>query len=407
MILHLQRFSAALILVATLFCLYWSVRLGWANWLNEKRILQTNIKSVELAPGNSDYIASVAEQLELSGEDGSAYRRRAVTVNPLDSGNWIRLATAAEMRNQFQEAERDLLQAFKVDRQFEPRWALANYYLRRGETARSLDWARKTLEFGGGNLYAVFQLCWNATANGDEILDKVIPRRTEVLVQYLQYLDGIGKLDYASQAVRELLPIADVEQRPAVMNHCGRCLDANRVDDALVAWNGLIDRKLTDADRIDPEAGRSLVNANFSREITGLGFDWRIPRIDGIVVEQLANGSGIRVIFSRNEPENCSILAQYVALIPHRRYRFRFQYEASSMGVAGTRWVVYDATTKSVLLTAALTGQTEGEHTMETQFQTLSRTRLARIELRYDREPGTVRPEGSTRFSHLELGFAQ
>jgi len=47
-----------------------------------------------------------------------------------------------------------------------------------------------------------------------------------------------------------------------------------------------------------------------------------------------------------------------------------------------------------------------GEHTVDTQFETPRGCRLARIELRYTREPGTVRPEGAIRFSHLELEFA-
>src|SRR5947207_5452894 len=115
--------------------------------------------------------------------------------------------------------------------------------------------------------------------------------------------------------------MAGMEQEPALMNHCGRCLEAFRADDAIAVWNGLVDRKLIEGERVEPEKAKSLVNANFAREFSGTGFDWAAPRIDGVALEQLSNGFGMRVVFSRNEPESCVILAQYAALAPDRNYR--------------------------------------------------------------------------------------
>ena len=116
---------------------------------------------LKLAPGNSATLEYAAFTMEDNGGDGVPLRVRASQVNPLDSANWIWLAAREEGSNRMQAAERDLLQAFAVDRQFEPRWALANFYFRRGAGTQALGWARKTLEFGGGNLNAVFELCWN------------------------------------------------------------------------------------------------------------------------------------------------------------------------------------------------------------------------------------------------------
>lgn len=406
MSLLFRRLLTSLTLIGSLGCCYWSVRLGWADWLAREGTPEAASKSVELASGNSTYLTYAAITAEDNGGDGTSLRVRAVQVNPLDSQSWIRLAARAEGQNPA-EAERDLLRAFAVDRQFEPRWALANFYFRRGERDRTLEWARKSLDFGGGDLNAVFQLCWSASGNGNEILNKAIPARPEVLAQYLQYLDGTARFKEANQVADRLLPVSGPDEAPALTAHCDRSLTGGNVDSAITIWNGLIDHGLLQGERVAPETGKFLVNADFGREAAGIGFDWGMQPVDGVVVERLPGGSGVRLVFSRNEPEHCVILGQYVPLLPQRKYRFRFRYETAGMSGAGTKWVIYDPATKVVLLSAGVNaGSSAGEQMVESEFQTPPESRLTRIELRYEREPGTVRPEGSIRFSHLALEFA-
>lgn len=408
MSLQFRRLLTALTLLVALGCCYWSFRLGRADLLAREANPNGAKKSIALAPGNSKYLQYAAITAEDNGDDGMPLRLRAAQLNPLDSWNWIQLAIEAEAQNRAGEAERYLLRAFEVDRQFQPRWALANFYLRRGDRDRALEWARKTLEFGGGDLNAVFQLCWNTGSNGSEILEKAIPLRPEVLAQYLQHLDETARLDEASQVATRLLPVAGSEQEPALSAHCSRALRMGRVDLGIAAWDGLVGRGLIQGERVEPDVGKSLVNPDFGRELTGIGFDWGIQPVDGVAVERLPNRSGLRVVFSRNEPENCVILGQYAALAPQRKYRFRFRYETAGMSGAGVKWLIYDPATKAVMLSAgANVGSSGEEHIVESGFLTPPECRLARIELRYEREPGTVRPEGSIRFSHLELAFAQ
>jgi tetratricopeptide (TPR) repeat protein len=391
-------------LVVSLGCGYWSIRLGRADLLAREATANAARKSTELAPGNSKYLQYAAITAEDNGGDGMPLRARAAQLNPLDSWNWIQLAAEAEVRSEIAAAERYLLRAFDVDRQFQPRWALANFYLRQGDRDRALGWARKTLDFGAGDLNAVFQLCWNTGSNGDEILGKAIPARPEVLVQYLAYLDATSRPDEAEQVAGILLPVAGTEQEPALAAHCNRALGLGRAKDAIAVWNGLVERGLIEGERVEPGAGRSLVNAGFAREFSGVGFDWAAQAIEGVTVERLTNGSGVRVDFSRNEPQNCVILGQYVTLMPQRKYRFRVHYEAPEMSGAGITWVIYDPRTKVILLSAGPSGLGSAE--VEAEFQAPPELSVARLELRYVREPGTVRPEGSIRFSHLELGFA-
>jgi len=355
------------------------------------------------------YLEHAAEVTEAFGGNGIPLRERAAAANPLDSANWIILSTRAEIENRSGEAERDLLRAYDADRQFETRWSLANFYFRRGDRERALTWSRKTLEFGSGDLSAVFQLLWNVSGNGTEILEKAIPLRSLVLGQYLQYLDGSGRLGEASGAAQKLVPIARPEQQDALTTHCGRCLDAGRVEEAVAAWNGMIARGLLNGDPIKPEAGQPLENANFARKFSGVGFDWAAPKVEDVLVQRQPETSGIRIAFLANAPENCGILSEHIVLSPRRKYRLQYRYETIGMSGAGIRWVITDGATRTVLTTLGppSAAADSGEHTVEATFETPPACRLATLELRYDREPGTVRPQGSIRFSHLHLEFAQ
>ena len=121
--------------------------MGRADWLARQTTLPAAIKSTELAPGNSAYLRHAAEILEANGLPEGGLRERAAGMNPLDSENWIHLAARSEMSGHNQEAEQEFLRAFDVDHQLKPRWALANFYFRAGNSQASLAWACKTLEF--------------------------------------------------------------------------------------------------------------------------------------------------------------------------------------------------------------------------------------------------------------------
>lgn len=361
------------------------------------------IKSTELAPGNSAYLQHAAEIREAEGLPAGGLRERAARMNPLDSGNWIHLAVRSEMAGRNGEAEQELLRAFDVDHQFEPRWALANFYLRAGNSKESLAWARRTLEFGASDLTSVFQLCWAASRNAGEILDKSVPHRAEVLAQYLQFLDRRGRVEDAGDVARVLLPLASSEQVPMLVAHCTRSLETGQAEAAIAVWNGLIGRGLIAEERIEPAAGRPSVDAGFQREMTGRGFAWGVQRVDGVSVARLGDRRGVRVVFSRNEPEHYAILGQWIALSSNKIYQYRIAYAAAGMDGAGLKWVIYSPRSKTVLMSAALPKDGPQSRTIEARFESPAGGELARLELRYDREPGTVRPEGSIEFSGLAL----
>jgi len=402
----LRRCCCLLTLAGALAGCYYSVRLGLADWLAQEGTVAATSKSLKLAPGNSEYLGNAAAAMDDSGLDGTPLWERAALVNSLDARNWIRLSGRAEGNGDEATAEADLHRAYRADPEFDSRWALANFYLRRGDRLHTLEWARRTLEFGSGDLKAVFQLCWEAGAAGSEILEKAIPARSTVLGAYLGYLnnaagsEATAKIEAATAVTKKLLGVAGKEEERALVDFCSRALSQGQVEDAYTVWNGLIARGLLQAELVVPSAG-GLVNADFAREPTGAGFDWTVQTVDGITVQR--PGSGIRVVFSGKEPESFVLLGQFVALVPSRNYRFSFRYECGDMTGAGLKWVFFDPRTEAVVASAGPNDDTAGEHGAEARFEAPADVDLVRLELRYAREPGTVRPDGWIRFSRLRL----
>src|SRR5258708_9765985 len=237
MVIHRRRIRCGFILAGAAVGCYWSVGLARADWLAGRSTVAATAKSIELAPDNSAYLRHAAEIREAEGLPAAGLRERAARINPLDSHNWIHIATRAEMEGRIAESERDLLRAYDVDRQFEPRWALANFYFRQGDRQRALDWARRTLEFGGGDLMAVFQLSWTASGNAGENLYKAVTHRVEVLSQYLTFLDAGGHLDEAGDGGPGRQPLASSGQTPMLVAACARGIEEGKAGVSAAVWD--------------------------------------------------------------------------------------------------------------------------------------------------------------------------
>ncbi len=144
-------------------------------------------RAVDLAPSNGEYLLFRALQLDYDGADAAPLLERAAAVNPMNSTPRIRLGLGAEIRGDNSSAERWLLDAARVDHQFEPRWTLANFYFRRENFPEFWTWLRSALEISYGDRRPAFDLAWRASAQAKEIA-RAIPDRREVVAASLGYL---------------------------------------------------------------------------------------------------------------------------------------------------------------------------------------------------------------------------
>src|SRR5580704_14973314 len=105
-----------------------SVRRAYADWEFRRGTPEAVRRAVDIAPSNAEYVLFRALELDYDGADATPLLERAAALNPMSSTPRIRLGLAAEISGDHASAENYFLDAARIDRQFEPRWTLANFY---------------------------------------------------------------------------------------------------------------------------------------------------------------------------------------------------------------------------------------------------------------------------------------
>src|SRR5579871_4955673 len=137
---HLSRVLSVVALLAIAAAAWFAVRLAWADLEFRRGTLASVERASKILPNETRYLLFRALQLDYEGQDSTALLEKAAALNPLSSAPRIRLGLAAETRGDLPAAEKWLLEAARVDQQFEPRWTLANFYFRRGDSRRDDFW---------------------------------------------------------------------------------------------------------------------------------------------------------------------------------------------------------------------------------------------------------------------------
>jgi tetratricopeptide (TPR) repeat protein len=317
-------FAVAALFVLAVAAVY-SIRLALADAAFRKHTTQSVARALQILPDHLGYLLFRAQQMDYDGEDSTALLERAARLNPLSSAPRIRLGLAAESRGDFSGAEKWLLDAARVDRQFEPRWTLANFYFRRERPAEFWKWMRAALEVSYGDRSLAFDLCWRMSQNADEVLTQAIPERHEALASYLYYVMDVHH-EAVGPAALKLVQLHDPSDASELESACDLLIDAGKFTEARDLWRQMG----------QPQTGL-IANGDFATEPSGHGFDWR-PSLAAGVTDVPLPGS-YRIKLSGKQPEACELLRQFVALQPGRMYSLR--WEGRTQGFAspsGIEW---------------------------------------------------------------------
>jgi tetratricopeptide (TPR) repeat protein len=325
---YVYRVLGCLALLGLALAAFFSVRLAQASAEFSRRSPESVARALEILPYNTDYLSLRALQLEYEGEASAPLLERAAVAAPLSSAPRIRLGLAAETRGDFPAAERWLLEAARVDRQFEPRWTLANFYFRQARPDEFWKWMRAALEVSYGDRTPAFDLCWRFSQDAREILERAIPDQPDVLGGYVSYLLDQHRSSAGSVAVR-LAAMRDPAYTALLEAACDALLDAGNADDAREVWRLL-----------GHPAPGGITNGDFARPPVNHGFDWRLLESPGVTHIHL-DPSGQRILLSGKQPESCDLLRQIIAVENGKQYDLRWEARTHEIALpSGIEWSI-------------------------------------------------------------------
>lgn len=375
---------------------YWAIRVAYADHLAQSDSPERLQVALRLAPGQAGYWLHWADLQQAAGESGSAAIARAAQIDPYDAAIWIRAGLNAELNGDPARAEQDLLTAARRSRQFEPRWALANFYFRRGNTEQFWKWARNALAWAPGDRDLLFDLCWKMQPDAGVILSRAIPDKPAVWRDYLWYLLERHQWDAALPVAEKLEAQASPADRDLLLAYANSMLEQHRWDAARSAWNALCRRRVVHYSTLDPARGMALTNGTFTATPINAGFDWRIPEVKGIAALYNDQPRWLRFDYSGEEPEHCDAVYQLVPVVPGARYALRFGYRTENIPPeSGLQWRVEDAANHKPIPVPAASLASHEWTTASLIFAVPSGVQALQVALSYGRQPGTVPIEGT------------
>jgi hypothetical protein len=380
---------------------YFSVHISVADYFYLMDTPSSVARAIAWEPGNADYHALLAEHNESAGLSPEPELLKAASLSPLSSSFLVRAALRAEVDRNYAKAEQLLDKAVAADRKFAPRWALLNFYFRRG--SESGVWPpgfwptlHGALEMSSPeDTNAVFQLAWEQSQDAPAILAR-LPPKPAVLKAYLQFLMRTERMEAAGPAALLLAHVADSGETPLLLDYCEQAIPLNS-GSAVAVWNLLASRKFIPLAPLNATGGTILTNKDFSVTPSGRAFDWKIPAADGTIVSQSDDSHGMNIHFDGSEPEDCVILKQTMPAIPGFQYRIRYEYSSFGRPLKGIYWEATFAG-RTLARSPELTAENDnapGQITFAAEGDSVT------LELHYRRPQGSIRAEGSLLIHHL------
>ncbi len=376
-----SRVFGAVALVALGAAVWFSIVLARADAYFRAATPEAVARAVQISPRNTEYLTLRALQLDYEGADSSGITREIAALTPYASAPRIKLGLAAEMSGDASAAEKYLLDAARVDRQFEPRWTLANFYFRAGRRGDFWTWIRAALDVSYGDRAPAFDLCWRMSNDAAEI-ERALPDRHGVASAYLAYLAQAKRTPAVLSAARRLATYRDRADLPLLYAACDQLLAA-RDPGAIEVW--------TLAGHAAP---KGLFNGDFESAPLNHGFDWRAIESPGVTHIQETAPAAHRIALDGRQPEYGVLLAQTLTLDAGKRYTLR--WEARTSGIKSPSGFEWRAAGQSAVLIPSA-DWTAGE------LRFPAPDGFPALELVYRRPLGEPRAEGSVELRHVRL----
>jgi len=380
--------------VATLICvigMYATLQLSYADYLAHSGSASDLDFAIKLAPLRADYLLRRAR---LGGANATADLHRAAELEPGNAAPWIELGLLEESSGNFLSAEKAFLSAQSRDHTYQPRWTLANYFLRRGNMGEFWRWSTSAAQILDGDPSALYRLCLRAANDPGEVSRRVVMKRPETQRRFLEILLADRVLSEVPHATRTLAQHGLPRDRPLLLSAVSAVALDNRVPEAIEVWNHLISRGYLSHQPLQPENGVSLTNPNWSQPLSQAAFDWQVPIVEGVSVSQ-KKGGGLVLGFSGDRVSEEILLRQRLPLLVGARYRLLYTYDRTDPApAAAAQWKIGGQS--SALLDGTSVTSASFEFTAPVEA-------LAQLDLILNRKTGTTWPSGQLHLRKAEL----
>jgi tetratricopeptide (TPR) repeat protein len=374
---------------------------GLCGWRSARLALGTT--ALGLTRDDAEYHFREWQEAEAEGRPQSAELDRALALNPRHTEAWIARGLGEEAEGDRRGAEATLLHAAEIDRTYLPRWTLASFYLRHGDPDDFWIWARRAAEMAY-DPGALFQLCWRTSGEAQEILERAIPAEPGIRRAYFDFLVRTKRLEAARPLGEEIGRTAGTSDKARLLEYCDAEITDRRVKPAIEAWNALALRRVIPYGAVDPAAGVSLTNGDFSAQPLMQGFDWRAPRVEGASLSFDTAAHEMALSLEGRQSESCDFVEQYAPVVSGAPYCFRYRFRTRDLAAeTGLGFSLLDARRGEEFAAGAVPASSGDGSEGAIAFSTPAGCEMVRIQLRYRRPPGSTRAEGSASFTRLTL----
>ena len=314
-------------------------------------------RATQLAPGNAEFAHMLGLQLLESLPDRDraiAELRTAANLTPYVAQYWLDLASAYQLAGNLPEQKAALENALRAEPNNPDITAeSAQYYLVEGDTQRSLDLLRRTLEMDPSTVTDLLPAYWRAVPDAPRLLDEAIPARPEPQIAFLRLLVGQNETTAARQVWERILASHGQFEPRTVLFYFDYLIQKHEVAGLAAAWHQFC-LAAPDSQRFLP-TDNLIVNPGFELEPLNAGLDWRHESAENVVagIDDNIAHSGSRslsLLFDGN-PVYLAGWRQLIPVQPGADYTFSAWIKSeNTVSSSGPRFEITDAYTGARIL---------------------------------------------------------
>jgi tetratricopeptide (TPR) repeat protein len=327
-------------------------------------------------------------------------------LDPYEARYWLDLAGAYQVAGRTSEQGESVEHAVEADPTTpHVAWEAANFFLVQGDQERALRNFRVVLANDPEAVDSALQLCWRATGDANQILDRALPRRPDLYFSFLSLLISKQEVAAAENVWNHLIALNQEFSTKLAFPYFRFLIAKQEVAAAQTAWQQLagVNRSLQP---YLPSRANLIVNGGFEENVLNGGFDWWYESNPhaALAIDTSEFYSGTRslsVTFDGLNPGDAGIL-QFIVVKPHTDYEFSAESRTEDIeSASGPRFAIVDAyTNASYVLTDDLLG-TNPWRAQHARFQTGPNTNL--VLLKIVRQPGVPLIRGKLWIDNLRL----